>query len=161
MNDLYNIIFSYLTVGEILNSARLVDHAWDRHVHYYSIHTPSFRFVIRVRVPFLLRDRNRYDHFFRHPMMSSVEKIILEMYEVPARRFKKDDFSLLVYPAVLRRTRRFLHTMLPFPYEIDVELKKDPCHQQFLDSLAYLILLEKEKNDKDKIKNAPLHLKHS
>jgi len=140
MNDIFCIIFSYLTPGQLLHNVRLVDHVWDRRVFYYSRHNPSFVFTMRVPVPLLLRDRNKYDVIFQHPMLPCLKKIILEMYEVPERHFNCSDFKLLVYPAVMQRLRRLLQKMPSCLYQTYLEIVGNPSHRLFYHQLDEMVL---------------------
>ena len=150
LND--NLIFTILEyIGNLkyILKMRSVNQKFKNTVHsYFKYFNPNVNF--KITIPLLLRDSNAKQKSLQlnnHFLINHVKKFTIIITK--SKEYTKSEYDLLVYPATLRRIKKFLkHTTHNFKdiemcYEAPIDHTKfvywidKVIHQYYLNSLSF------------------------
>jgi len=100
---------------------------------YFKItpHEISFRMV----VPLVVRDRfskKACQHLYHHFLIQNVKKLTVVLQD-PPQKYSKSDYDLLIYPATIRRLRKFLKNAPQDSFkDLVVNYKASLMHHKFI-----------------------------
>jgi hypothetical protein len=133
-DDLWLPILSYIgNLNQILN-LRLVNRHSDKMVKDYFKMTPQ-EISFRMIVPLVLRDKfskKACQHLYHHFLIQNVKKLTVVLKD-PPQKYSKSDYDLLIYPATIRRLRKFLKNAPQDSFkDLEVKYQASLMHHKFI-----------------------------
>ena len=134
VDDFWIPILCYIgNLNQTLN-IRLVNSHLNKMVQeYFKIYPQDITFYLVV--PLVMRDKysNKASHnFYNHFLIQSVKKLTVVLKD-PPQKYCKSDYDLLIYPATIRRLRKFLKNAPQNSFnDLEVKYKASLMHHKFI-----------------------------
>lgn len=133
-DDFWLPILSYIgNLNQILN-IRLVNRYSNSMAQDYLKITP-YEISILIQVPLVLRDKfskKACNGLCRHFLIHKAKKLTVLLKD-PPQKYSKSDYELLIYPATIRRLRKFLKNAPQDSFkDLEVNYKASLMHHKFI-----------------------------
>jgi hypothetical protein len=133
-DDLWLTILRYIgNLNQILNIRLLNSYCNKMVKEYFKIIPQEISF--RMLVPLVLRDKfskKTSQHLYHHFLIQNVKKLTVVLKD-PPQKYSKSDYDLLIYPATIRRLRKFLKNAPQDSFkDLEVYYQASLMHHKFI-----------------------------
>lgn len=133
-DDIWTPILNYIgNLNQILDM-RLINRDSNHKAQDYLKMIP-YDISLCIQVPLVLRDKfskKASQHLYHHFLIQHAKKLTVVLQD-PPQKYSKSDYDLLIYPATIRRLKKFLKDAPDDTFkDLEVNYKASLVHHKFI-----------------------------